>query len=125
MHAPVMAWDSREERENERPRVLTYTRKGVNLRTKVLPRVTRDILWTEVNGYAILNVYQSQEAPESALTYIQELTPPSRCVIGGDMNARHESYEPGLVTTGGGSELARWALIHAMDFIGQPGVPTH
>lgn len=58
MHAPVMAWDSREERENVR-RVLTYTRKGVNLRTKVLPRVTRDILWTEVNGYAIINVYQS------------------------------------------------------------------
>jgi hypothetical protein len=125
MHAPVMAWDSREERENERPRVLTYTRKGVNLRTKVLPRVTRDILWTDVNGYAILNVYQSREAPEPALAYIQELTPPSRCVIGGDMNARHESFEPGSVTTGGGSELARWAHIHAMDFIGQPGVPTH
>ena len=125
MHAPVMAWDSREERENERPRVLTYTRKGVNLRTKVLPRVTRDILWTEVNGYAILNVYQSREAPEPALIYIQELTPPSKCVIGGDMNARHESFEPGSVTTGGGSELARWAHIHAMDFIGQPGVPTH
>jgi hypothetical protein len=125
MHAPVMAWDSREERENERPRVLTYTRKGVNLRTKVLPRVTRDILWTEVNGHAILNVYQSREALEPALTYIQELTPPSRCVIGGDMNARHESFEPGSVTTGGGSELARWAQTHAMDFIGQPGVPTH
>jgi hypothetical protein len=125
MHAPVMAWDSREERENERPRVLTYTRKGVNLRTKVLPRVTRDILWTEVNGYAILNVYQSREAPEPALTYIQELTPPGRCVIGGDMNARHESFEPGSVTTGGGSELARRAHTHAMDFIGQPGVPTH
>lgn len=125
MHAPVIAWDSREERENERPRVLTYTRKGVNLRAKVLPRVTRDILWTEVNGYAILNVYQNREAPEPAVTYIQELTPPSRCVIGGDMNARHESFEPGSVTTGGGSELARWAQTHAMDFIGQPGVPTH
>jgi hypothetical protein len=78
-----------------------------------------------VNGHAILNVYQSREALEPALTYIQELTPPSRCVIGGDMNARHESFEPGSVTTGGGSELARWAQTHAMDFIGQPGVPTH
>ncbi|KAI1676083.1 reverse transcriptase [Pyrenophora tritici-repentis] len=125
MHAPVIAWDSREERENERPRVLTYTRKGVNLRAKVLPRVTRDILWTEVNGYAILNVYQNREAPEPAVTYIQELTPPGRCVIGGDMNARHESFEPGSMTRGGGSELARWARNHAMDFIGQPGVPTH
>lgn len=41
------------------------------------------------------------------------------------MNARHESFEPSSVTTGGGSELARWAQTHAMDFIGQPGVPTH
>src|SRR3954471_22470062 len=60
-YAPVDSWDSIDpvQREAERPRVMTYVRKGAGLRTQQRrPIHSRDLLWIDVNGYAILNAYR-------------------------------------------------------------------
>ncbi|KAF2843840.1 hypothetical protein T440DRAFT_350783, partial [Plenodomus tracheiphilus IPT5] len=59
------------------------------------------------------------------LQYVTHLTPPRHCVVGGDFNVRHESFEPTASAASGGIELARWAAAASMDYIGVPGQPTH
>ena len=59
-YMPVDSWDSIEEvlHEAERPRIMTYVHKGAGLKTQQRrPMQSRDLLWTDVNGYAILNIY--------------------------------------------------------------------
>jgi hypothetical protein len=36
-----------------------------------------------------------------------QLTPPSHCLVEGDFNAKHESFEPGVGAANGGTDLAR------------------
>lgn len=125
LFAPVLAWDNPREQESERPRVMTYVRKGSNLRAQTThPRISRDLLWVTVNGYTILNVYR-RPLNQSTLDYITTLTPPPQCLIGGDFNARHETFEPGSTTAHGGGALARWSTDNNIDYIGEPGQPTH
>src|SRR4051812_19517353 len=53
-YVPVDSWNSTEEvqREAKRPHVMTYVRKGAGLRTQQQrPMQSRDLLWTDVNGY--------------------------------------------------------------------------
>ncbi|EDN10551.1 predicted protein [Histoplasma mississippiense (nom. inval.)] len=48
-----------EQREEERPRVMTYVRKGSKTRAQQHRSVqSRDLLWVSVNGCHILNVYR-------------------------------------------------------------------
>ncbi|EDN10534.1 predicted protein [Histoplasma mississippiense (nom. inval.)] len=57
--------------------------------------------------------------------YLTNLSPPARCLIGGDINVRHDAFEPGAVNLHRGGELVQWASEHGMDFVGEIGVPTH
>ena len=126
IYAPVDAWDSEEptQREAERPRVMTYVRKGAGLRVQQRhPICSRDMLWIDVNGFSILNVYREPNAPE-VIDYVTHLVPPARCLVGGDFNAWHDTFEPGVQNARKGKELASWARSSGMDFIGMPGVPT-
>ena len=96
-YAPVSFWDSIDaaQREAERPRVMTYVRKGVGLRTQQRrPICSRDLLWIDVNGFAILNVYRQPLSLE-VIQYITHLVLPSNCLVGGDFNVRHDIFEPG------------------------------
>lgn len=124
-HPPVEAWDDPAEWEAQRPRVMTYIRKGAGLRiTHLQPMQNRDLHWVEVNGISILNVYRQPQTPQ-ALDYVIHLSPPSRCIVGGDFNAKHDLFEPGAITSQGGAELAKWAAESGMDYIGEPGKATH
>ena len=123
-YAPVEAWDSPTRWESERPRVMTYVRKDAGLRTKTGTYLHRDYLWLEIDGYSILNVYR-QPLNHEALDYVLHLFPPPLSVIGGDFNVRHDTFEPGTASAHGGAELARWAIEQNLDYIGQPGRPTH
>jgi len=125
MLSPVVSWNDSETWERDRPRVLTYIRKVPGLKADIIhPRLSRDLLWVEVNGYSILNFYR-QPLDNTTLHYLVSLTPPPNCLIGGDLNARHELFEPGSITAHGGSEVARWASQSDIPFIGEPGEPTH
>ena len=59
-YAPVDSWGSEDadQREAERPRVMIYVRKGAGLKTQQRrPVQSRDLLWIDVNNFAILNAY--------------------------------------------------------------------
>ncbi|RAL61911.1 hypothetical protein DID88_002400 [Monilinia fructigena] len=126
-YSPVDSWiyDTPEDRESARPRVMTYIRKGAGLRVQQRrPIHSRDLLWTDVNGIAILNAYRQPTTPE-VLDYVTHLTPSPKCLVGGDFNVWHDMFEPGVRSTHRGADLARWSSESNMDFIGTPGEPTH
>lgn len=104
---------------------MTYIRKRPYLQYQARESLNHpDMLWTVVNGVSILNCYRQPYTPH-VIQYVTHLTPPQLCLIGGDFNARHESFEPTVTTANGGAELARWAYNASMDYIGVPGQPTH
>jgi len=124
-HPPTDAWNDPLTWVQDRPRVMTYTRKGAGLKTT--PRHSppnRDRMWIFVNGFSILNIYRQPQTVD-LLEYVTHLSPPSSCLVGGDFNAKHETFEPGVQASQGGAELANWACESNMDFIGEPGKATH
>ncbi|KAJ5032219.1 uncharacterized protein L3040_008828 [Drepanopeziza brunnea f. sp. 'multigermtubi'] len=126
-YAPIESWDSQDDAQYfaERPRVMTYVRKGVGLRTQQRRSIrNRDLLWVDVNGFATLNVYR-QPLMDPIIDYITHLVPPSKCLIGGDFNVWHDMFEPGVEPKGRGGDLAAWSNASGMDYIGLPGDPTH
>jgi ribonuclease HI len=104
---------------------MTYIRKGCHLRYQARESLNHpDMLWIVVNGVAILNCYRQPHTPH-VIEYVTHLLPPEVCLIGGDFNVRHESFEPTTTAANGGVELASWAANASMDYIGVPGQPTH
>jgi len=104
---------------------MTYVRKGHHLKLQTRDNLNHpDQLWVVVNGVSILNCYR-QPLTSDVLQYVTRLTPPLNCLIGGDFNAKHETFEPGVTAANSGAELARWAAATAIDYIGILGQPTH
>ncbi|RAL62896.1 hypothetical protein DID88_004737 [Monilinia fructigena] len=96
-YAPVDAWEQvlTAEREAERPRAMSYTRKAANLTTQQRRNGDdRDIVWLEVNGYHIVNVYR-EPSTRRIIDYITSIQVPPNFLIGGDFNAKHDMFEPG------------------------------
>jgi ribonuclease HI len=127
LYAPIDAWDWDEVDQSEavRPKVLTYVRKTVDIQVQQSrPLNSRDLLWLNVNGFSVLNVYR-QPNNDSILEYIIDLDIPDKCIIGGDFNVHHDLFEPGVTTFGRGGDLAQWSTDSMMDFTGEAGVPTH
>jgi hypothetical protein len=82
------------------------------------------MLWAVGTGVAILDCYRQPHTPH-AIQYVTHLIPPQLCLVGGDFNARYESFEPTITAANGGVELAGWAASASMNYIGVPGQPTH
>ncbi|RAL65710.1 hypothetical protein DID88_005378 [Monilinia fructigena] len=126
-YAPVDAWERvlTAEREAERPRAMSYTRKAANLITQQRRNGDdRDIVWLEVNGFHIVNVYR-EPSTRRIIDYITSIQVPPNFLIGGDFNAKHDMFEPGVGSSNQGASLAAWSLSSGADFIGEPGEPTH
>ncbi|KAG0155025.1 hypothetical protein PDIDSM_598 [Penicillium digitatum] len=62
---------------------------------------------------------------DKVIDYVTNLAPPQNSLIGGDFNARNEAFEPGVANANRGGEIAQWSSDSGLDFIGEPGVPTH
>ena len=125
IYSPVEGWSNRATWERERPRALTYVRKGNGYKVQQRrPILSRDLVWVEVNGYTMLNIYRQPWA-KPVLEYILELTPPTNCIVGGDFNCRNDMFEPGVKSENGGDALAEWSRKSGMDYTGTPGAPTH
>jgi hypothetical protein len=82
------------------------------------------MLWIDINGYTILNIYREPTTPE-IIDYIIHLVLLPKCLIGGDFNAKYDTFEPGVQPVNRGTELARWSVDSSMDFIGIPGESTY
>jgi hypothetical protein len=126
VYAPADSWDweNLEQKELVRPRVLTYVRRSPDLTVRQMGSVhSRDLLWLDINGYSILNAYR-QPGSDLVIDYVTRLVPPPRCIVGGDFNAHHDFFEPGVNTFARGGELVEWSAENMMDFIGEVGTAT-
>ncbi|RAL63535.1 hypothetical protein DID88_003579 [Monilinia fructigena] len=104
---------------------MSYTRKAANLATQQRRNgKDRDIVWLEVNGYHIVNIYREPNT-RRMIEYVTSIQVPSDFLIGGDFNAKHDMFEPGVESSNQGASLAAWSLDSGADFIGEPGEPTH
>ena len=81
------------------------------------------MLWININGYAILNMYW-QPLTLEVIDYITHLMPPTNCLVGGDFNTWHNMFKPRVQANHQGAELAHWSRASAMDYISVPGEPT-
>jgi hypothetical protein len=122
-YAPVDTWNNEETWGSDRPRVLSYVRRGARIKAQQRrPLPSRDLLWLEINGYLTLNAYRQPTTPE-VMDYVTRLTPQAACLVGGDFNCKHDMFQPGTITENRGEDLAQWSLQSGMDFTGMCKVP--
>ena len=118
--APVNFWDS----TSTRPRVMTYVRHNLEVDTnQIRPIETRDILWITTNNVTIVNIYRDPSI-RNLLPALFDWHIPEKCLIAGDFNARHHSWEPGARSIHGGQYIADWAEEQGLSQL-VPGVPTN
>lgn len=107
---------------------MTYIHKGAGLWTQqCCPIYNQDLLWLNVNSYTILNVYRMpvrEPVPNDVIYYITHLLPLQSYLIGGDFNAPHDMFEPSVIPSRNGPNLAHWSSDSSMDFIRTPRTPT-
>ncbi|TVY74677.1 putative RNA-directed DNA polymerase from transposon BS [Fusarium oxysporum f. sp. cubense] len=117
---PVETWDGNDTR----PRVMTYVRRDPRLLAdQIRPFQTRDILWLTINGMTIVNFYRQNDESD-ALNILIRWPVPERCLIAGDCNARHHTWQTGQATNRG-QEIADWASENDLDLLNAPDIPTN
>src|SRR6478609_8076761 len=119
-YSPVETWHS----NSTRPRVMTYVRRDSTLSAdQNRPYQSRDILWLTVNDTIIVNFYR-QNDERDALDTLLQWPIPDRCLVAGDFNARHHTWQTGL-TTNSGHENASWASENDLDLLNTSDIPTN
>ncbi|KAI8396326.1 hypothetical protein FOFC_20873 [Fusarium oxysporum] len=117
---PVDMWNSNDTR----PRVMTYVRRDPRLLAdQIRPFQTRDILWLTINGMTIVNFYR-QNDEKDALNTLLRWPVPERCLVAGDFNARHRSWQTGQATNRG-QEVAGWASENDLNLLNTLDIPTN
>lgn len=113
-------WNSNDTR----PRVMTYVRRDPRLLAdQIRPFQTRDILWLTVNGMTVVNFYR-QNDERDALNTLLRWSVPERCLVAGDFNARHCSWQSGQATNRG-QEIAGWASENDLELLNTLDIPTN
>ena len=103
---------------------MTYIRHNLDIDTnQIHPLETRDMLWITTSDITIVNVYRDPLLRESLPTLLNWPIP-ERCLIAGDFNARHHSWEPGTRSIHGGQYIANWAEEQGLSQL-VPAVPTN
>ncbi|KID81346.1 reverse transcriptase [Metarhizium guizhouense ARSEF 977] len=111
-------WDG----PSTRPRVMTYLRRSPTLLADQLrPSPSRDMLWLHVDDTTFVNVYR-QPGVHETLDLLVQWPIPGRCVVVGDFNARHYSWQAGD-TTGRGNDIATWATRNDLSLLNPPNKP--
>ncbi|EXU95101.1 reverse transcriptase domain protein [Metarhizium robertsii] len=110
------------EGPSTRPRVITYLRRSPTLLADQLrPSPSRDMLWLHVDDTTFVNVYR-QPGVHETLDLLVQWPIPGRCVVVGDFNARHYSWQAGD-TTGRGNDIATWATRNDLSLLNPPNKP--
>lgn len=104
--------------------MITYLRRDPALFADQLrPTPSRDLLWLHVNNTTIVNVYKASNVQET-MHILQNWQIPDRCVVAGDFNSRHHSWQTGRAT-GQGNDIADWVSIHDLSLLNTPNKPTN
>ncbi|KAM5357129.1 hypothetical protein ACJZ2D_016591 [Fusarium nematophilum] len=118
--SPVDAWDS----AGTRPRVMTYVRRDLDLLAdQKRPFTTRDILWLSVNNVMIVNFYRRPDESDS-LDILLQWAIPDRCLVAGDFNAKHHTWQTGR-REDRGEVVASWAADNDLCLLNTIDVPTN
>ncbi|KAK4076871.1 transcriptional regulator family: HMG [Purpureocillium lilacinum] len=119
-YSPVSTWEDIDTR----PRVMTYIRRGARLLAdQQRPALSRDILWLVVNGVTLVNVYREPNV-DTALEVLFAWSMPSQCIIAGDFNARHHTWQVGP-SRGHGGHIAEWAAENDLALLNPINTPTN
>ncbi|PWI64416.1 hypothetical protein PCL_10484 [Purpureocillium lilacinum] len=119
-YSPVSTWEDIDTR----PRVMTYIRRGARLLAdQQRPALSRDILWIVVNGVTLVNVYREPNV-DTALEVLFAWSIPSQCIIAGDFNARHHTWQVGP-SRGHGGHIAEWAAENDLALLNPINTPTN
>lgn len=103
---------------------MTYVRRDPRLLAdQIRPSQTRDILWLVINGMTIVNFYRQNDEHDALETLLQWPVP-GRCLVAGDFNARHRSWQTGP-TTNHGQEIAAWSSENDLNLLNYLDVPTN
>ncbi|KAG4269123.1 hypothetical protein FPRO04_12246 [Fusarium proliferatum] len=103
---------------------MAYARRGPRLLAyEIRPFQTRDILWITINGLTVVNFYR-QNDENDALSTLLGWSITERCLVAGDFNARHRSWQSGQ-TTDRGQEITGWASENDLDLLNTPDIPTN
>jgi ribonuclease HI len=118
--SPVDSWDG----TSTRPRVMTYVRRGPGLLAdQKRPIPTRDVLWLTINNITLVNIYRQPDFDE-ALEILFRWPVPDMCVVAGDFNAKHYSWQTGRME-GRGEDVARWAAENSLSLLNAIDTPTN
>ncbi|KJZ68077.1 hypothetical protein HIM_12533 [Hirsutella minnesotensis 3608] len=118
--SPANDWDDRDTR----PRVMTYVRRSAGLVVdQKRPATTRDILWLTVNGITVVNFYRQPDY-DGALEILLQWTATDKCLVAGDFNAKHPSWQTGR-REGRGEDVAFWAIDNQLSLLNPSDVPTN
>ncbi|KAM4054427.1 reverse transcriptase (RNA-dependent DNA polymerase) [Hirsutella rhossiliensis] len=103
---------------------MTYVRRSAGLvADQKRPAATRDILWLTVNGITVVNFYR-QPYHDGALEILLQWTVPDKCLVAGDFNAKHPSWQAGR-REDRGEEIAFWAMDNRLGLLNPVDVPTN
>ena len=117
---PVESLDGNDSR----PRVMTYVRRDQRLMADQLrPLPTRDILWLTINGVTLVNFYR-QPNYHVALNMLLDWPTAQKCLIAGDFNAQHHTWQTGP-SQGGGRRIASWAEANGLSLLNEVDIPTN
>ncbi|KAF5007694.1 hypothetical protein FDECE_5994 [Fusarium decemcellulare] len=87
-YSPVGNWD-----KTTRPRVMTYlSRRGKLIVDQLRPVRTRDALWIRIGELTIANFYRDPNV-DTTLDLLLQWEVPNQCVIAGDFNACHSTWQ--------------------------------
>ncbi|KAG7403663.1 hypothetical protein Forpe1208_v016317 [Fusarium oxysporum f. sp. rapae] len=103
---------------------MTYVRRYSRLLAdQIRPFETRDILWITVDGMTTVNFYRQNDKSD-ALNTLLRWPIPERCLVAGDFNARHHTWQTGQATNRG-QEIADWASEHELSLLNILDIPTN
>ncbi|OAA57831.1 Endonuclease/exonuclease/phosphatase [Akanthomyces lecanii RCEF 1005] len=103
---------------------MTYVKIDRKIQAEqITPAKHRDLLWVRVNGITILNLYNRPEV-ESTLQVLEEWTPPENCIVAGDMNASHTSWQADRPASQDGNRIHAWTERHDLDLLNEPDEAT-
>lgn len=119
--SPADCWND----HSSRPRVMTYIRRSANLLVdQKRPAASRDIVWLTINDtITIVNFYR-QPFYDGALDTLLQLPIANKCLVAGDFNAKHGSWQTGRLD-GRGDDIAAWALDNNLSLLNPADVPTN
>lgn len=103
---------------------MTYVRRDSKLAAdQSRLYASRDVLWLTVNDIKIVNFYR-QNDEHDALDILLQWPIPDRCLVAGDFNAKHHTWQTGP-TLNCGHEIAHWATENDLSLLNTSDVPTN